>query len=293
MYVLGTPATTDVSHTPPDAGRQRNVSAASTPVRDDDRNAGRTIDMSNDNISPIRDCRTSPSAAAVRDDRQRVPPPAVVINRRCVGTAGPPVRPASGRSAMDLYAAIHESKKRLLGHHQPAEPVPARRIVDTTVSAAPRRIVDATVPAARRSPPERPSPVDRYRPRDDRRSAARYDFKRLLLQTNMAGGRRAQQSAVVRLQQPPPPPPPHVPSSNGGGMAGGRARARGPYLTAVAGGRKVQPRRAFVSTIQEDCAEDENGGYGEAAVPKSSALVNSAAKTFAASTTCSALETAL
>lgn len=223
--------------------------------------------MSNDNISPIHR-RSSPAGCSASDRQQRV------------------LRPASGRSAMDLYAAIHESKKRLLGSGQQQQPTAV------TVQKAPLgRDAAVTVTAVRRRRQQQLQPAaverDRYRPRGDDRSAARYDFKRLLLQTNMAGGRRAQQSAVVRLQQPVAPP--------------------SRLVTCKSSSTPTSSWKSNVlsSTIQEDCREDENycctddvigtnGTGSDGVVPKSTALVNRTLRGLAAAaTSCSALETAL
>lgn len=218
--------------------------SASTPVKNDDRSAGR-IDTSADSISPIR------------------------VYRRPTN---------SHRSAMDLYAAIHESKKRLLGGQQPA--------VSSILKTSPSPVVSSVL---KTSPPSRPATTavrrqqaDRYRPRDDR-SAARYDFKRLLLQTNMAGGRRAQQSAVVRLQQPVTSPPSRLVTPSSVGLGGGTTRRGGP---------PSWKSNVLSSTIQEDCREDERCCDDDDGLLKSAALVNRALKGLA-TTSCSALETAL
>jgi len=263
-------------------GHERNVSA-STPVKDD-RSAGR-IDMSSNNISPIRDCRVSPTGRPQIHDpklqRTLTPqsPPGDKHRTAPITAQQPYVRPASGRSAMDLYAAIHESKKRLLGQQ------PATVAVTAPVQAKQHRTQPQMNAAAvvRRSP-ERQS--DRYRPRGDDRSAARYDFKRLLLQTNMAGGRRAQQSAVVRLQQPPPPPR-AVPApllSTGAGS----------HFRRTPSGSSFRKSNVLASTIQEDCREDEEC-HGASVVPRSATLVSRTLKGLqaAATPTCSALETSL
>lgn len=260
-----------------DGTEKQNVSA-STPVKND-RSSDR-IDMSNNNISPIHDYRPGTTARRVTTpgDRQQTPTAASPSSALDRSPAVPPyIRPASGRSAMDLYAAIHESKKRLLTQ-QPVAVIATRE---------PTAAVTGTGTAIRRQPPvERQS--DRYRPRDNR--SARYDFKRLLLQTNMAGGRRTQQSAVVRLQQPAPAPT--TPRSRVGPSA---IRVGGPVATAV--GRKGGPSPAWrsnvlSSTIQEDCREDEDYSGTGTSIPKSAALVNRTLKSFAAAT-CSTLETAL
>lgn len=273
------------------AGHERNVSA-STPVKND-RSAGR-IDMSSNNISPIRDCRASPTGRP-QTQQHRTPAPALQSppgggHRTSAVQQQPYVRPASGRSAMDLYAAIHESKKRLLGQ-QPAAVAVAAAVQTTPVQqqqqhhrTQPQATVTA-VAAVRRSP-ERQS--DRYRPRGDDRSAARYDFKRLLLQTNMAGGRRAQQSAVVRLQQPPPPTRAvHTPVPQLHSTASGHFRR-------TPSGSSFRKSNVLASTIQEDCREDDDG---PSVVPRSAALVSRTLKglqaAVAAAPTCSALETSL
>ncbi|XP_026808730.1 uncharacterized protein LOC113550957 [Rhopalosiphum maidis] len=264
------------------AGHERNVSA-STPVKND-RSAGR-IDMSSNNISPIRDCRASPAGRPLtREPQQHRTPTALQSppgdGHRTPAVQQPYVRPASGRSAMDLYAAIHESKKRLLGQQ------PAAVAVTPAVPTTQHRTQPPATAAVRR-PPERQS--DRYRPRGDDRSAARYDFKRLLLQTNMAGGRRAQQSAVVRLQQPPPPAravPSPVPQSHS--TAAGHFRR-------TPSGSSFRKSNVLASTIQEDCREDEDC-HGPSVVPRSAALVSRTLKGLqaaAATPTCSALETSL
>ncbi|XP_001944548.2 uncharacterized protein LOC100163301 [Acyrthosiphon pisum] len=261
--------------------RERNVSA-STPVKND-RSAGR-IDMSSNNISPIRDCRPSPTGRPQTNNTQQHRTPAIKSppgdGQRTPAVQQPYVRPASGRSAMDLYAAIHESKKRLLGQ----QPV-ATQAITTAVQATQLR-TQPQAPAVVRRQPERQS--DRYRPRGDDRSAARYDFKRLLLQTNMAGGRRAQQSAVVRLQQPPPPPragPAPVPqllSTSAG------------HFRRTPSGSSFRKSNVLTSTIQEDCREDEDC-HGTSVVPRSAALVSRTLKGLQATAapTCSALETSL
>lgn len=282
------PTNNDGSRRSVGSGEKQNVSA-STPVKND-RSSGR-IDMSNNNISPIHDYRPDvtgrrTTTTATRSDAQQTPPrsstsatSSSVLDRS--PTAASYVRPASGRSAMDLYAAIHESKKRLLAQ-QP--------MVVKAATAALQRTSPPTKPvtsAIRRQPSvERQS--DRYRPRDDR--SARYDFKRLLLQTNMAGGRRAQQSAVVRLQQPAAPPP-LTPRSR---VVPAAVRG-GPAVFGRKGGPLSSSWKSNVlsSTIQEDCREDEDYcGTGTIGIPKSASLVNRTLKGFAAAT-CSALETAL
>jgi len=284
VYVLDTSRGTPLASSSingDNSGRERNVSA-STPVKND-RSAGR-IDMSSNNISPIRDCRVSPTGRPQPHDpkQQRTPTPqSPPGDKHRTPTAQQPyVRPASGRSAMDLYAAIHESKKRLLGQR------PATVAVTATAQATQQRMQPQAAAVVRR-PPERQS--DRYRPRGDDRSAARYDFKRLLLQTNMAGGRRAQQSAVVRLQQPPPPPRagpaplPHVLSTGAGG-----------HFRRTSSGSSFRKSNVLASTIQEDCREDEDS-HGASVVPRSAALVSRTLKGLqaAAVPTCSALETSL
>lgn len=275
---------------------KQNVSA-STPVKND-RSSGR-IDMSSSNISPIHDCRASPAerrlpvASPPTDRYHRGLPAAVptVSDRGNVATATKPFVPRSpsGRSAMDLYAAIHESKKRLLGGQQPS---PANT---TAVTAATVVMRQSPSTASVLAPPsQRPQPAavgrqsNRYRPRagNDEHSA-RYDFKRLLLQTNMAGGRRTQQSAVVRLQQPTSPLQP-VTRNNPVSVAGRSSRG-GPTSPSW-------KSNVLSSTIQEDCREDEdcyscNGDRD--GVLKSAALVNRTLKSLAAATTCSTLETAL
>lgn len=258
--------------------------SASTPVKND-RSAGR-IDMSSSNISPIHgDCRTS-----LR----------VLDGRASPAAAAPIVRPASGRSAMDLYAAIHESKKRLLGQQPVAAVLQSRSQTPVTAVLQSRSqtpvaavlqqrsqtpvaallqqrspVSPATTNAART--PERQS--DRTcKPRDDR--SARYDFKRLLLQTNMAGGRRAQQSAVVRLQQPAQPPPTRTTPVTATGKRGSSWKSN-----------------VLSSTIQEDCREDEDyyRCAADVGVPRSASLVSRTLKGLnaTAASTCSALETAL
>jgi len=262
-------------------GHERNVSA-STPVKND-QSAGR-IDMSSNNISPIRDCRASPIGRPQTHETQqhRTPTPQSPPSdgHRTPAAQQPYVRPASGRSAMDLYAAIHESKKRLLGQQ------PAVVAVPTAIQATQHR-TQPQATAVMRRPPERQS--DRYRPRGDDRSAARYDFKRLLLQTNMAGGRRAQQSAVVRLQQPPPPPrvgPAPVPQLLSTATSG--------HFRRTPSGSSFRKSNVLASTIQEDCREDEDC-QGASVVPRSAALVSRTLKGLQASAapTCSALETSL
>uniref|UniRef100_A0A2S2R768 Uncharacterized protein n=1 Tax=Sipha flava TaxID=143950 RepID=A0A2S2R768_9HEMI len=250
-------------------GRRDHDVSASTPVKDNDRSAGR-IDMSSSNISPIR------------GDWLASPPRAVSYGRVTTVDRGhvPSARPAFGRSAMDLYAAIHESKKRLLGQ-QPAVCGAQARTQTPPVIVAPQRSPVpssvATNAAVQRTAPERQS--DRtYKPRDVR--SARYDFKRLLLQTNMAGGRRAQQSAVARLQQPAQPPVRTVP--------------------VMAAGKRTSSWKSNVlsSTIQEDCREDEDcyRCAADVGVPRSASLVNRTLKGLnvgTAAATGSALETAL
>lgn len=275
------PPNNDGSRRSVDVGEKQNVSA-STPVKND-RSSGR-IDMSNNNISPIHDYHpdgTGRRTTTVSDLQQTSrsstsASPSSVLDRSPAAT--PYVRPASGRSAMDLYAAIHESKKRLLAQQSAAAAVTAATAAAIHRTSPPKPVTATTSTAIRRQPPvERQS--GRYRPRDDR--SARYDFKRLLLQTNMAGGRRAQQSAVVRLQQPVAPPMP-------------RSRV-GPAVIGKKGGPLSSSWKSNVlsSTIQEDCREDEDYcRTGTTGVPKSAALVNHTLKGFAAAT-CSTLETAL
>lgn len=257
--------------------------------------------MSSSNISPIHGCGSRPDSTS--KDR-RTSPPSARQDRTGPAAAVPSVRPASGRSAMDLYAAIHESKKRLLGQ-QPAAEVAVTAVRSppgTAIATALRSPPRGPAVTAVRSPPRGTAVTtvirspdrqsDRYRPRDDR--SATYDFKRLLLQTNMAGGRRAQQSAVVRLQQrQPAQPPTSTLPRTAPVVAGRRIRGGAPWKSDV-----------LSSTIPEDCREDEygydfNGSTAFAAMPKSSALVNRTLKSFAAAaaapdgSTCSALETAL
>jgi len=255
--------------------------------------------MSSNNISRIRDYRARPTGRPQTHDPQQhrtptvqsAPPgdghrtPAVQSppgdGHRTPAAQQPYVRPASGRSAMDLYAAIHESKKRLLGQ----QPVAAQAIT-AQVQATQHRTLPQPAAVVRR-PPERQS--DRYRPRGDDRSAARYDFKRLLLQTNMAGGRRAQQSAVVRLQQPPPPSrsgPVPVPQLQSTAASG--------HFRRTPSGSSFRKSNVLASTIQEDCREDEDCP-GASVVPRSAALVSRTLKGLqaAAAPTCSALETSL
>lgn len=246
--------------------------SASTPVKND-RSAGR-IDMSSSNISPIHgDCRTS-----LR----------VLDGRASPAAAAPIVRPASGRSAMDLYAAIHESKKRLLGQQPVAAVLQSRSQTPVAAVLQSRSQTPMAALLQQRSPvspattnaartPERQS--DRTcKPRDDR--SARYDFKRLLLQTNMAGGRRAQQSAVVRLQQPAQPPPTRTTPVTATGKRGSSWKSN-----------------VLSSTIQEDCREDEDyyRCAADVGVPRSASLVSRTLKGLnaTAASTCSALETAL
>lgn len=285
------PPNNDGSRRSAGSGDKQNVSA-STPVKND-RSSGR-IDMSNNNISPIHDYRAdvtgrrTTTTAATPSDLQQIPrsstsaSPSSVLDRS--PTAAPCIRPASSRSAMDLYAAIHESKKRLLAQ-QPVAVTAATASLQRT--SPPKSVTSTTNTAIRRQPPvERQS--DRYRPRDDR--SARYDFKRLLLQTNMAGGRRAQQSAVVRLQQPAAQPP-LTPRSR---VVPAAVRG-GPAVIGRKGGPLSSSWKSNVlsSTIQEDCREDEDYcGTGTTGVPKSASLVNRTLKSFAAAT-CSTLETAL
>lgn len=310
------------------SGDKQNVSA-STPVKND-RSAGQ-IDMSSNNISPIQDYRTATTGRRVvtydrpsPDGQHRLSQPRSPDGRFSIprspdgkrnsqqhqqqqlsprlpdgqhprspqwpasadrGPAATPfVRPASGRSAMDLYAAIHESKKRLLGQ-QPA--AVAGPVTGAVAQPIPRSQPTVGAAAAVRRSTERQS--DRYRPRDDR--SARFDFKRLLLQTNMAGGRRTQQSAVVRLQQPQPPARTVAPTFRGGGPM--VAAKRAPSSSSSSSWRS----NVLASTIQEDCREDEDqsAAYGcdtAAVVPKSATLVNRTHKDLQ-SVTYSTLETAL
>lgn len=254
--------------------------------------------MSSNNISPIHGYRPGRGTPPVMaSDRRRLPsspspPPTATVSDGdpATGPLGTSVRTASGRSAMDLYAAIHESKKRLLGQ-QPAAVV-ARNpntAPERTPTVRTAQTAAAPPPVVVRRPAERQS--DRCGPRDDR--SARYDFKRLLLQTNMAGGRRAQQSAVVRLQQPPPPQRSRAaPTGARGGLAvNGSPSGRRGHLSSW-------KSNVLSSTIQEDCREDEHyedSGTGDVGVPRSAALVNRTLKGFrtGGSSTCSALETAL
>lgn len=275
---------------------KQNVSA-STPVKND-RSFGR-IDMSSNNISPIHDCHTNPAESRLTvtsppTDRYRRGLPATALSsvsdRGNVAIVTKPFVPRSpsGRSAMDLYAAIHESKKRLLGGQQQS----AAAMTAVTTTAVTRQSsstvsTSASAPLSQRRPqPATGRQSDRYRQRatGDERSA-RYDFKRLLLQTNMAGGRRTQQSAVVRLQQPTPLQP--VARSSPVVVAG--RNSRGPTSPSW-------KSNVLSSTIQEDCREDEDyypcNGDNDG-VLKSAALVNRTLKSLAAATTCSTLETAL
>lgn len=276
--------------------------------------------MSSNNISPIHDYRpgrgtppvmasdhqrrlpSSPTPPPSPDNRNRpsttaAPSPATGADRDpATGTPSTSVRPASGRSAMDLYAAIHESKKRLLGQQPAAAAVVVARSPTAAPVQTPRQQPTPTIRAAQtavvRRPPERQS--DRCRPRDDR--SARYDFKRLLLQTNMAGGRRAQQSAVVRLQQPPPQRAALTGVRGGPAVTGSPSGRRGLLSSSMSSWKS----NVLSSTIQEDCREDEHyddfgtTGTGDG-VPRSAALVNRTLKGLqtSVSSTCSALETAL
>ncbi|XP_050424296.1 uncharacterized protein LOC126835635 [Adelges cooleyi] len=266
-----------------------NVSA-STPVKA--HGTPNRIDMSSANLSPIQrspaGCYGRPSPVSLStNNSKRSPPPSAVT-----------VRPASGRSAMDLYAAIHESKKRLLGVYQP---VPATAVERHPTQASPPGPVAAEI----RRPAERQS--DRVHRRDNNPSTARYDFKRLLLHANMSGGRRnGGQSAVTRLQQPPPQPQPtnrtSVVESGSRLLRSAPPQPRLLQTTGRAGRAQASWNKSNVlsSTIQEDCREDEDG-YGSG-VPKSTALVKQTLRGFADKNNCcaavvptvvSTLETAL
>ncbi|XP_050534205.1 uncharacterized protein LOC126901608 [Daktulosphaira vitifoliae] len=240
------------------AADSSNVSA-STPVKAN--GTPSLIDMSSNNLSPIQRSPTTaynkPSPVGLQPSNnvsKRSPPPAVTV------------RPASGRSAMDLYAAIHESKKRLLG----AQQAPVSQPIQGT-----------PVPKIEIKRPERQS--DRVHRKENNPTAARYDFKRLLLQANMSSGRRTGgQSAVTRLQQPlppPPPPPPSKPTVIQSNRLAAPLQSRMLQVTSRVG--KVpswSKSNVLSSTIQEDCREEEDD-YGSA-LPKSSALVKRTLKDF-------------